>query len=172
MNLPIKKDTIFVSLASYRDSECSLTLDNLFSMAKFPHNIFVGICQQNDSNDPECINDKYLNNPNIRIIRLPHTAAKGPTYARFLCSTLWDREEYFFQIDSHLLFVKNWDTLAIDMIKRIKQSDLSQKPILSHYTKDTSEYRNYNQDNPEHRFNVPAICKSFFNDRGIRDNKY
>jgi len=37
---------IFVSLAEYRDSRCPLTLKNLFTHAKNPHRVFVGLVQQ------------------------------------------------------------------------------------------------------------------------------
>ena len=167
MVLPIKKNTIFVSLASYRDNLCSRTLDSLYSTAKYPENVFVGICQQNDPSDPDCIIEKYKDHPNVRIMRIPHTEAKGPTFARAICSTLYRDEEYFFQIDSHLLFVKNWDVLAINMIQRIKNEGLSQKPILSHYTRDIADYERYNQEDDNDRFNIPIMCKSFFNERGM-----
>lgn len=37
------EDTIFVQIASYRDSELQWTLKDLFEKAKRPENIFVGI---------------------------------------------------------------------------------------------------------------------------------
>lgn len=160
----MKPGTIFVSIASYRDDVCTSTIDSLYSMADKKENVFVGICQQNDIEDNDCISKKYQHNPNIRIIRLPHFEAKGPTYARHLCSTLWNGEEYYFQVDSHTKFVKGWDTLCIQMIKDIKRKGLSQKPVLSHYPKEISKYDEY-KDSLKH--NVTRICKSFFNNRGM-----
>jgi [Skp1-protein]-hydroxyproline N-acetylglucosaminyltransferase len=157
-------NTIFVSIASYRDDVCTTTIDSLYSMADKKENVFVGICQQNSPGDPGCVSEKYKNNPNIRIIRLPHFEAKGPTYARHLCSTLWNGEEYYFQVDSHTKFVKGWDTLCIRMIQDIKAQGLSQKPVLSHYPKEISKYEEYNDSL---RYNVTRICKSFFNKRGM-----
>lgn len=161
MNPISKKDTIFVSIASYRDPVCNTTLKSLFEMAKNPKNVFVGICQQNKDGDEDCTNS-FENNPNVKIIRIPHTNAKGPTYARYLCSTLWDGEEYYFQIDSHTKFVKDWDVKCINMIKSIKSLGLSKKPVLSHYPKEITEFDSYTENE---KTQVPRMCKSFFNDR-------
>ena len=128
MVVQIKPNTIFVSIASYRDSVCSTTVESLYSMADSPQNVYVGLCQQNNGKeDQDCVNynsniiSKYIKN--IRTIRIPYFEAKGPTWARYLCSTLWDGEQYYFQIDSHTKFVKGWDTKCINMINMIKDSN-------------------------------------------------
>ena len=161
-----KKDAIFVSIASYRDDVCNSTLKSLFEMAKNPKNVFVGICQQNNPvEDGDCI-ESFENNCNVKIIRIPHYEAKGPTYARYLCSTLWDGEEYFLQIDSHSKFVKDWDEKCINIIKQIKDLGLSKKPVLSHYPREISEYETISKDE-KNKTQVPRMCKSFFNNRGM-----
>jgi len=158
-----KPDTIFVSVASYRDDVCNSTLQSLFSMADKPTRVFVGVCQQNKEGDGEC--DKgFEHSANVKMLRIPYFEAKGPTYARYLCSTLWNKEEYFLQVDSHSKFVKGWDTLCIQMIKDIKNNGLSRKPVLSHYPK---EIESYESETDESKWVVPRICKSFFNDRGM-----
>ena len=55
------KNSIFVSIASYRDDVCPDTLSSLYEMANKPENIFVGICQQNkkDSDDKDCLSDSF-----------------------------------------------------------------------------------------------------------------
>src|SRR5690348_6814047 len=45
--------TIFISIASYRDSECSDTIDSIFNNAKYPENIYLGICEQNNISFPD-----------------------------------------------------------------------------------------------------------------------
>ena len=132
-NVNIKENSIFVSIASYRDDECQKTIKSLFDNAKNKDNCYIGICQQNNFNID---NDSLINNEwncNIRIIRIPYFEAKGPTYARYLCSGLWNGEEYYLQIDSHTTFIKDWDEKLINMIKEIKNKKLSLKPVISHY---------------------------------------
>jgi len=157
---------IFVSIASYRDTKCSTTLQSLYDQAKYPDNVFVGICQQNDRNDKDCVKgattvEKYKNN--IRIIRLDHFEAKGPTWARYLCSTLYNGEEFFLQIDSHSLFSKDWDVKCIEMIKILKQNGIK-KPVLSHYPKSYEEHSKHDSQSDSY---VTRICKAFFNNRDM-----
>lgn len=116
--------------------------------------ITVGLCQQNDANDIDCVDLNYINK--IKVIRISHFQAKGPTYARYLCSTLVSDEQYFLQVDSHTRFIKDWDIKLIAMLSKLKNIGI-QKPIISHYP-------------PEYDFigtQVPHICKSFFNERGM-----
>ena len=47
-------DTIFVSVASYRDELCPGTLRSLFERAAAPQNIYVGLCLQNAKGDAPC----------------------------------------------------------------------------------------------------------------------
>lgn len=159
-------DTIFVSIASYRDRICSHTLESLFTNARNPMNVFVGICQQNDVEDSDCIEDGLKNHPefkgNVRIMRLFHYQARGPTYARFLCSTLYNNEDYFLQIDSHCKFVKDWDVILIGMINDLKANGVP-KPVLSHYTPNYSDY----QTEPNPKSPISTICKAWFTDSNM-----
>lgn len=163
-DINIKKDCIFVSIASYRDIVCNQTLKTMFQMASKPENIYAGICQQNRPEDEDCVVNfdtkykQYLNN--VRIIRIPEFEAKGPTFARHLCSTLWNGEEFFFQIDSHSKFVKHWDLKLIKMFRDLKNKGVK-KPLISHYPPGSDEYTE--DGSPA----VPRMCKSFFNDRGM-----
>lgn len=160
-----KLPTIFVGIASYRDKVCTRTVQNLFERAKFPERVHVGICQQNLAEyDTDCykgaqVDPKY--SANIKIMRLNAKDAKGPTHARYLCTTLFDDQDFFFQIDSHTLFVKDWDQKLIDQWNKIKSLGLSKKPILSHYPKEYSDYK----ESGENDGTTTMMCKAFFNDQ-------
>jgi hypothetical protein len=60
------KDTIFVSIASYRDAECKKTLFDLFYKADHPFRIFVGLVLQIYPTDD--MNGQY---------GIPHYAVNG-----------------------------------------------------------------------------------------------
>ena len=78
-----KKNTIFVSIASYRDKQCHGTIKDLYDKAKYPHNIHVCICDQWKEKDELCGTiAKYKDN--ITTLKLASTEAKGPLYARAL----------------------------------------------------------------------------------------
>jgi len=158
--------SIFVSIASYRDKYCSKTLESCFSNAKNPNNIYVGICIQNDEKDEDCtIHNESLKqfNKNIQTIKLKHHEAKGPTWARYLCATLFNNEDYFFQIDSHILFRQNWDEILINMLQEIKDNTDSKNIVISHYPPSYSDHNNKKKEN----HSVDTICQSFFNERGV-----
>lgn len=129
----IKEDYIFVSIASYRDVECNDTLISMFKNAKQPKKIIAGVCQQNKEKLENCLIKSLpeVDKKQIKLIDMDYKEAKGPTFARYYCSTLWEGEQYFLQIDSHSTFVKDWDDMCREMIKKCKEE--SKKPILSCY---------------------------------------
>lgn len=128
-NLP---ESIFVTIASYRDVYCFTTLETLFGMAKHPERIRVGLVQQN--NPANAIEECSIRDPllrkwqrNIVTLTVPYWESRGPTWARWLGSRLWRNETYFMQIDAHSVFVKHWDVVAITELNR---SD-SPNPVLT-----------------------------------------
>jgi hypothetical protein len=163
----MSKNKIFVSIASYRDALCHDTLAHLYKMAKHPERVYAGLCQQNKTgSDKDCIGDSFpfeTLRSNIRILRLNFKEARGPTYARYLCSQLYDHEDYFMQIDSHCLFVQDWDEKAIQMIHLVESQTPSKKVVLSHYP---VEYQDY-KANPPKDEKVTHITQCFFNDDGL-----
>jgi [Skp1-protein]-hydroxyproline N-acetylglucosaminyltransferase len=134
-------NNIFISIASYRDKNCPKTIKSIYDNAKYPENIFIGICQQNNEEvDIDCLQNLDENyKSQIRIIRINYKETKGVTHARYLCSTLWKNEKYFLQIDSHTHFIKNWDIKCIYTIDQLKKNNISQKPVLSHYPRDYTD---------------------------------
>lgn len=144
-------NSIFVSIASYRDKDCVNTILDCFHNSKYPQNITIGICQQNGEDDIDCIHNQYYDQlkpflHQIKVIRIPYYEARGPTLARYLCSTLWDGESYYIQIDSHMRFEYEWDHKCISIYKQFDK-----KIVLSTYPKEIG--KNENND-------VPVICNA------------
>eukprot|EP01133_Synstelium_polycarpum_P003451 gene3451-3924_t len=121
--------TIFISMGAYRDIRCAQTLDYIFGQAMHPERIFVGLVDQGSEklepmkpaydDYPDSLCYRYLNTShalikhNVRRMALKIEETHGPTYARYLASTLYRNETYFMQIDSHIRFIKHWDAFAI-----------------------------------------------------------
>ena len=122
------KETIFVSIASYRDSEIIPTMRDLLENVFNSDRIIIGICLQDTE---EIINNfPYKNHKNVRMYNMNYMEAKGVCYARYIIQTeLYNNEKYYLQIDSHTRFVKNWDTILIEQLKKCP----STKPILTTY---------------------------------------
>lgn len=119
-NIP---DSIFVSIASYRDVYCFTTLETLFSMAKHPERVRVGLVQQNNPANPieECsIRDPTLRKwqRSVATLTVPFWESRGPTWARWIASRMWRNETYFMQIDAHSVFLRHWDDVSISELKR------------------------------------------------------
>jgi hypothetical protein len=147
------QETIFVSVASYRDTQCVATIQDIFKKAKYPERITVGLVQQNSAQHPneECLLPDFRWRQQVRVTSIPYTQAKGPTWARYLATTMYRDESYYCQIDSHTTFVQDWDDKAISILKRCPSS----LPILTHYPHATE-----NMKSQAHT--VPVLCKSTF----------
>jgi hypothetical protein len=162
----MKKGSIFISVASYRDKICPVTIESIYKNARHPNKVFVGICQQNADGDTDCFEKGLASFPqyrnNVRILRLRHNEARGPTYARYLCSTLYHDEEYYLQIDSHCRFIRNWDVILIKMIMDLKAMGVS-KPVLSTYTPGYEDYT----ETPDSNSPVTTICQAWFTDQNL-----
>jgi hypothetical protein len=135
-----KDQTIFVSMASYRDSETRPTLDALFATADRPQRIVCGIVlqlQDGESYDETIWNQiqscPYFYTQQIRYIRFHAKDAMGPCYARGLAQTLWREEDYILQIDSHMRFRRNWDEYLIQQIQHISLETGHSKVMLTTY---------------------------------------
>lgn len=153
-----QEKTIFVSVASYRDQDCLATVRDMFDKAAKPERVVVGICEQNAADPNEsCLPTNFKWNSNVRRLTIPHKEAKGPCYARYLCSTLYRGETYYMQIDSHTTFVPQWDE---KVIKEHGDTPNPHKAVLTGYPHDSS---NHGLDEQS----VPILCDAKFNDAGI-----
>lgn len=178
----IKPGTIFVSVASYRDDECSTTIKDLFEKASDPDRIYVGAVEQNKPgeekesciyNCPQC--KERVEKGQIRIQHFKDSEARGPSFARWAATKLWEGEEYFMQIDSHMHMEQDWDKDLINQWQEVQDP----KAILSSYppTKDQMDMfkkQNFTQ--------TVANCSGGFNDgmfqsgaaivSSLKDGKY
>ena len=54
---------------------------------------------------------------NCKLTYLTESQARGSVFARYLCQKMIEDEKYIFQIDSHMRFVKHWDTKLIEELE-------------------------------------------------------
>ena len=103
---PTGQPSIFLSVASYRDKECGHTLHSALANATYPERLFFGIVQQNkpDSGDVDCLETLCTDQPDhcprdrVRVKRMKHTDAQGPTVARALAEELLKDEDFILQV--------------------------------------------------------------------------
>lgn len=161
MENPPDARTIFVSVASYRDTQCPTTIRSLLEHAAVPDRVFIGICEQNTLDPSEsCVawDDPLLRRfyTQIRRVAISDRDAAGPCHARYLCSLLYKDEDYFMQIDSHSLMVDAWDRKCIRLLDELPDPSRS---ILSYYPIPEDQY----SPDPPPSTAIPVITSHFLN---------
>ena len=101
---------IFVSIASYQDPLLLETLCSAYENAEYKENLIFGVCEQSSSGiDLNSIRFQ----DQIRYELLDPVMAKGPCYARSRIQSFIKDEDYYLQIDSHMIFSQGWDSLLL-----------------------------------------------------------
>lgn len=129
-----KKD-ICISVCSYRDKDIYNTIHSLFDNASDYKNIFVFVYIQEvipySQKHYFYIKKKYRKN--IFIETTYYKNAKGPLYARqYIIKNMIEstkKYKYYFQIDSHMRFISNWDIILIQNYENL----YPEKKIISYY---------------------------------------
>jgi len=125
---------IFISIASYRDPLLGWTIWNCWENAKNKENLVFGVVEQELDEfaldlDQECLKDIK---DQIRYVKIHPKDSKGACWARAEVQKLYQDEEYYLQIDSHIGFKPDWDVeLTNGMLELEKYHE---KPIITGYT--------------------------------------
>ncbi|MCU6237772.1 glycosyltransferase [Morganella morganii] len=167
------KNTIFISIASYRDSELIPTLKNMVEHSASPEKLFISVCWQDEKpdfsvftdmgatekehseNNPDVIRLSYLG-ATLNIHFVQYYQAKGACWARHCCEQYYTDEDYFLQIDSHCRFIPDWDSELIEYYLSLKND--FRKPIISGYP---PGYTPATEDKEEERHQ--AVARMVFN---------
>jgi len=122
---------IFVSLASYRDSELPFTILSLVENADQPQNLHIGVVQQCQSRE----RISFPQNSHISEVWMPSKEARGAGYARSVAQSMYRGEDFFMQVDSHTRVDRGWDTKLKQMHGLAQQRAGTDKIILSQFPK-------------------------------------
>lgn len=109
---------IFVSIVSYRDPLLHHTLKSLMENKSEICDVVYGIFEQTAKEDS--LETKYpelTKHPDVRYKRIDPEHSDGVCWARHVNSLQLLDEEFYYQIDSHMLFDKNWDRHLIQNFK-------------------------------------------------------
>lgn len=122
--------SIFISIASYRDAELPQTVKSLYENADHPEDLVFGIVSQDLKNKHKRVD--WLGDQ-VRFLEVHAKDAKGAGYARKLAMELYDGEDYYFQVDSHMRFDIGWDTEYKNMLAWCQEKQGTEKIILSQF---------------------------------------
>jgi hypothetical protein len=121
-------DTIFIQIASYRDTELPKTIKSALEKAKFPERIYFGIYNQFDEQTENSL-DEFADINRIKFEKIPWREARGLGIARNVAEGFYDGQTYTLQTDSHMRFVDDWDEKLIDEWKKCEY----EKAVLTGY---------------------------------------
>jgi len=127
-----KNSKIFVQIASYRDPQLRITIENMIENAKRPDRLVIGVARQFSPDDKFDDISDYYTDDRFRVLDIPYEESQGVCWARHLVQQLYKDEQYTLQIDSHMRFAPNWDEEMINMIKQLQKKG-HKKPLLTGY---------------------------------------
>jgi hypothetical protein len=104
----LDSDTIFISIASYCDPLLKATIEDACAKAIYPDRLRFGVVEQTDLALRLALAD-MPQAKQIRYLAIDRSHSRGVCWARNVAMSLYQQEDWFFQIDSHMLFKHGWD---------------------------------------------------------------
>ena len=101
---------LFVSIASYCDPVLPFTLDRAVTTAVAPWRLHFGVVEQSPAGSPRV---SVPGAARLSQVHVDVLDARGPCWARAIAMSLYDGEEWFLQLDSHMDFEEGWDERLI-----------------------------------------------------------
>jgi hypothetical protein len=123
---------IFVSIASYRDPLLPFTIASLLDRKSQMTDVICGVFEQNEIENslitqyPEICALK-----NIRYKRVDPQYSEGVGWARHINSLQMEDEDFYYQIDSHIVFDDCWDRQLISDYREAVETYKTNKIIIS-----------------------------------------
>jgi hypothetical protein len=102
---------IFVSIASYCDPVLPFTLAQAVAAARHPERLHFGVVDQSPPDAPRP--QLPAGGARTSLVRIAAVEARGPCWARALAMSLYDGEDWYLQLDSHMDFDSGWDELLV-----------------------------------------------------------
>lgn len=169
-----KRETIYISVASYRDPECMPTIESILARAKYPQRIRVAVIDQHDSEKDEayCGPPKSCDGENsssayclykdqVDVYHIEARLSIGPVFARHVAHRMYRGEYYAMQVDSHIRFTQDWDD---DLIWQWK-SARNEMAVLTTYLSDIIGSIDPETHKSKHP-GRPIMCKSGYEGQG------
>lgn len=143
--------SIFIQIPSYRDFELNKTIADAIDKASGTNCLSFGV--------HSCVLfageiEVKTDYPEWVAVHSATSIAPqniGLQQARYIANEFYDGEEYYLQIDSHMRFVKDWDTILIDGIVKYQNMGLL-KPLITQYP---PAYTYEDDGKEKHQYNEP-----------------
>jgi len=127
---------IFVSICSYRDPLLHYTLESLIENKSDRHQATYSILEQVVYKDSlEKLYPDLVAREDVIYKRIDPQFSDGVGWARMVNGLNVRDEDFFYQIDSHMLFDPNWDRFLVEDYKKGVKKSGSKKVIIDGATK-------------------------------------
>jgi len=151
---------IFVSICSYRDPLLVYTLKSLIQSKSQITEITYGIFEQIEKeNSLETLYPELVARSDVKYKRIDPQYSEGVGWARNINSFQMTDEDFYYQIDSHMVFDYGWDRQLINDYKEAAQLEQTSKIIIS------SNCKNFSFEEGivklEHNRNVSCVAKFY-----------
>ena len=104
---------ILIKIAAYRDPELPKTIASALATARNPAKVRFAVVNQHDGGADGGSIAKWESDPRFQVMNVSYTQTSGLGWARYTCDTMWSREEFTLQIDSHMRFDQDWDSTLV-----------------------------------------------------------
>lgn len=119
--------SIFISIANYKDLETLNTVDQVIKNASGQHQLTCMVFSQLDLTDDRFQALDLI--PGVIHQAVDYRLSQGVCWARAQIQKHYTGQDYYLQIDSHMLLDLNWDLTLIDQLNKAPVD----KPVLSCY---------------------------------------
>lgn len=121
--------TIYISIAACNEKDLYQTLLSAIHNATYPDRLFFGVVAQSFTRDLQDLSEIKAN---IKCMYVSYPGPTGVGLPRLMASNLNDRsQDFYFQIDAHMIFENNWDVDLVSSYEEIQQE--FEKPIITTY---------------------------------------
>jgi hypothetical protein len=127
---PREPNRIFVGISAFKDAErCGRTVFLLFDRARDANRVDVGVVDQKNSGDLECLEvfcrlqreklGSCRNEAQAKRVIIDASMSKGPVFARSHQRQMLGEQTFCMQLDAHSQFVDNWDDELINQVMTV-----------------------------------------------------
>jgi hypothetical protein len=121
--------TIYISIAACNEKDLYQTVLSAVSNATFPDRLYFGIVSHSFTRELQDLSDI---DAKINCMYVSYPGPTGVGLPRLMASSLNNRsQDFYFQIDAHMIFENNWDVDLISSYEDIHQE--FEKPIITTY---------------------------------------
>jgi hypothetical protein len=151
---------IFVSICSYRDPLLHHTLESLIATKSERTEVTYAVFEQVRYEDSlEVLYPQLVARPDVKYKRIDPKFSNGVGWARNVNALELTDEDFYYQIDSHMLFDKNWDRALINDYKQAMAKTGTNRIVISSNCKNFDVIDNV--PHLEHNRNVATLAKFY-----------